>query len=48
MYCENTVHGALEAAGTNVLAVHIRAGYDGMRTVLTSYTGLNFLFSIHS
>ena len=28
MYCENTVHAALDAAGTNVLAVHIRVGYD--------------------
>ena len=48
MYCENTVHAALDAAGTNVLAVHILVGYDGMSMVLTSYTGLNFLFPIHS
>ena len=37
MYCENTVHAALDAVGTNELAVHIRVGYDGMSTVHTYF-----------
>ena len=35
MYCENNVNAALDATGTNVLAVHIRVGYDGMSMILT-------------